>query len=179
MKKLIWIGLLFFLSGIFVTVIIGDELLTNYGFLNEYHLKSFAHTSFPCVDLAWNTIWERGKCMLILSLVCATPIRSVIPKMLSALCGFVIGVFATVCVVQLGGWGLVFLVAALFPHGMLYVIVVALIYALRPTYQYDGKRKNSKLFLQIILIIILFLSACLIETMLGTKLLQMVLCKIY
>lgn len=175
MKKFVWIGLLFLLAGILVAELIGNEFLTTYGFLNEYHLKSFANAALEELDVLWNTIWERGKVMLLLVLLCATPFRRSFPKVGIALAGFVAGAFGAACVAQLGVWGILLTLAALLPHGILYGIDIVLLYGLHPAYNFEGKRKNARFFLQILLIIMIFFAACLMETLLGTRLLQIVL----
>lgn len=179
MKKYVWTGLLFFLAGILIAELAGNDFLKTYGFLNAYHLNNFANAALGEMDVLWNTIWERGKCMLFLALVCATPFRRSIPKVGTALAGLIAGVFGTACIVQLGGWGIVLMIVALFPHGILYGFDIALLYALHPSYDHDGKRKSARLLLQIVVIVIVFLAACLMESLLGTKLLQLVLRRVY
>lgn len=179
MKRDIWIGLLFLLGGILCAQLLGSEFFGNYGYLNEYQLQSFAYSKMDKMDLFWNVLWDRGKLFLVFVLICATSMRKLLPIVGKSLLGFLIGIFGTVCVMHLGAYGILFLLATLFPHWILYLAVLIMIYRFRPMYSHEGKRKNTRFFLQILLIWMLFLAGCVSETLIGTQLLQLLLKIVY
>lgn len=179
MKKRIWIWLLFFLAGVLLAELLGKEFFTTYGFLSEYHLKNYASAKLELPDLFWNVLWERGKLFLLIALICATPARKLLPPVGKGIACFVLGLFAAADIILLGGWGILLFVCALLPHGIFYLGSILLIYGMKPSYACDGKRKNARFFLQILLIWTLFAAGCLLETTAGTWLQQNLLKLIY
>lgn len=179
MKKRIWIWLLFFLAGILLAELLGKQFFITYGFLSEYHLKNYAAATMDRMALFWNVFWERGKLFLLIALICATPLRRLIPAMIKGVVSFIMGLFAAASTILLGVYGILLSLTVFLPHGIFYLGAILLIYGLKPMYAYEGKRKNARFFLQILLIWILFAAACLIETLLGTWLQQTVLRFIY
>lgn len=175
MKKDIGILLLFLLLGILVAELLGDEFLVTYGFLSEYQLHSFGTANIDRMNLFWNVLWERGKGMLVIALISATPLRGMLPRVGEGILGFVLGFFASVCVLQMGFLGILVVFAALLPHGAVYLIALILLYQLKPTYTSEGRKRKAGFFLRILVIWMLFLVACLMETYIGTGLLQMII----
>lgn len=173
MKKEIGIVLLFFLLGIFVAELLGDEFLVTYGFLSEYQLHSFGTADIDRMDLFWNILWERGKGLLVIALMNATQLHGFLPRAGECVIGFAMGFFAAVCVIQMGLCGILLALAAFFPHGILYLAAFVLLYHLRYAYTSEGRKRKTVFFLRILVIWIVFVLACLVETYIGTGLLQL------
>ncbi len=82
MKKEITIGICFVMAGILSVCFFGYEYFTTYGFLNEYHMRSFADSDTELMTLLGNILWERGKLFVFLWILSYTPARKVIPHVL-------------------------------------------------------------------------------------------------
>ena len=126
MKKEIVTGVCLVIAGILCAYFFGYEYFSTYGFLNEYHMRSFAGAEMDTKMLLGNILWERGKLFVFLWILSYTPARKVIPLVLR--CGICLtgGVFLAVCVINMGILGLVFFVMSWIPHGIIYMIILYL-----------------------------------------------------
>lgn len=179
MKRNLWICFLFLLAGILVAQLLGAEFFEAFGYLTDGQLQSFAVSSPDMMDLFWNILWKRGKLFFLVGLLCATSLKRLLPTAAKLLASFLSGFFAAVCILRMGIGGVLFLLAAVFPHGICYVLAGIRIYRLRPMYGADGKRKSAGLLLSVLWIWTLVLVGCISETLLGTRLLQWILKLIY
>lgn len=69
MKKEITIGICFAVAGILCACFFGNEYFTTYGFLNEYHMRSFADSEMDTMSLLGNILWERKIICILMDLV--------------------------------------------------------------------------------------------------------------
>ncbi len=58
MKKEIAVGICFCLAGVLAAWLFGYEYFSTYGFLNEYHMQTFAKAEFDTPALLGNILWE-------------------------------------------------------------------------------------------------------------------------
>ena len=118
MKKEITIGICFVMAGILSVCFFGYEYFTTYGFLNEYHMRSFADSDTELMTLLGNILWERGKLFVFLWILSYTPARKVIPLVLRCLICFTGGIFLAACMLNMGIAGFMFFLVSWLPHGL-------------------------------------------------------------
>ena len=179
MKRSLWMMILFFLMGILCAQCLGGDFFDAYGYLSDYQLQSFAADTLDRMDLGLNILWMRFKWLMVFALVCSTSAKRMIPIVGKVFVGFFAGFFAAACVIQMGGYGILFFLICIFPHSFCYLMAYMGIYHFQPTYTSDGKRKNLKSFLLIARVILFGLLGCACETWAGTHLLQLLLAWVY
>jgi hypothetical protein len=175
MKKEIAAGSCFCLAGILCTCFFGYEYFATYGFLNAYHLSAFAESTPDLPLLFGNVLWERLKLFLFVALVALTPAKKYEPLVLRCVISFTAGIFLAACVGNLGIGGILFFVASWFPHGVIYLLALFLLFGVDTKYYTRrGKLlwKKAALYLGILSLILL---GCVLESGVGTKLLRMVI----
>jgi hypothetical protein len=175
MKKEIVIGSCFCLAGILCTCFFGYEYFAAYGFLNGYHLQEFAQATPDLPLMFANVLWERMKLFLLIWLVAMTPARRFEPLVLRCVICFTAGVFLAACVGNIGVGGILFFAASWFPHGVVYLIALLLLFCVdMRRFGRGGKNlwKKAALYIGILFIILL---GCVLEAVVGTQLLRLVI----
>lgn len=172
MRKEIAIGACFVMAGVLCACLFGYEYFSTYGFLNEYHVKTFAETALDIPTLLGSIVWERGKLFLIIWLVAYTPARRIAPILLRCGIFFTAGVFAGACMINMGIYGLVVFVGSWFPHGIIYLAVIALILQRDARLGYHGKNPVARRILYTLCVLSLILLGCFAEATAGTYILQ-------
>jgi hypothetical protein len=175
MKKKIIIGIGFFVAGILCTCFFGYEYFSEYGFLNVYHLESFANNRPELPILFSNILWERGKLFGVIWLVSMTPARKIEPAVLRCVICFVAGVFLVACAGNLGIGGLLFFAAAFLPHGPVYLAALILMFCFDRSYPLNGRKLRWKKIAIYAAIISSVLLGCVLEAAVGTQLLGFVI----
>lgn len=172
MKKEIAVGICFCLAGVLAAWLFGYEYFSTYGFLNEYHMQTFAKAEFDTPALLGNILWERGKMFLIIVIISCTPLKKITPLFLRCGICFTAGMFLAACMMNMGWKGLLFFTVSWLPHGFLYLLVLVLVCKMN-LYQVYG-RKNAALKLTVIYMgtVILFLLGCVTEATIGVSLLR-------
>ena len=104
----------------------------------------------------------------VLFLLCFTPMKEKMGVFLTTLFSFIWGFFLMSCIIELGVAGLVVGLASVLPHGVLYAAVLAIMIGRRRRRTYHVK---SRLAIDIgvyIFLLLLFTTACIIESLIGT-----------
>lgn len=172
MKKTFILFLILFLAGVLSAQLFGSEFLATYGFLNEYHLQSFAVARIEKVDLLWNVLWERGKLFLLLTVLLFTPTRRAVPAITGGLLSATAGLYGAACVMLFGIRGVGLFFCSLFPQWIFYFLAGFFLFRLqRPVLNNTGKEKASYIF-SVFLILILIVVGCIVEVTFGMGLLQ-------
>ena len=175
MKRKCMILILLFLAGIFAAQLFGTDFLRTYGFLNEYHLRTFSSVKISKLDLFWNILWERGKIFLLIALLASTPIRRFLLPSLGCLLTFLTGFYGASCVICEGGWGMGLFLVSIFPHGLLYAAAVfGLLRTERPLFYINRKYRLSYL-LAIGIMLLCLIIGCVLEAGVGSVLMQRLL----
>ena len=136
MGKEQWMTLFAFLVGCILTNLLGKDVLTTHGILNEYFLNQFSYHEIDGSRLFCRILLERGKTAIAIFLfgrVMAGKRFSVCTKCIAAV---TFGFLMTVAVVNLGIKGIVICLTALFPQWIFYLAVL-LFYA-------DCKREEAE-----------------------------------
>lgn len=178
MKKEILIVVILLLAGVFSAQLFGSEYFATYGFLNEYHLQSFSNVKLDWVALFWNVFWERGKLFLMIVILGMTPVKRALPLLFRAVFGYTVGLYGAACVMNMGAAGLGVLFFSVFPHGIFYLMVLYLFLRMEGKAHYKEHKHIFTTAFSIAVLLVLFLVGCLLETTIGTCLLQMYLRKI-
>lgn len=172
MKKEIAVGICFCIAGCLSAWLFGYEYFSTYGFLNEYHMQTFAKASFDTPALLGNILWERGKLFLMIVIVSCTPLKKIMPLLLRCGICYTAGMFLAACIMNMGIYGFLFFVVSWLPHGFLYLLVLMMVFRM-DYYQICG-RKNAALKLGAACtgIIMVFLLGCVTEATIGVSILR-------
>lgn len=118
-KEHVAIFLSFFLGCVFTNVL-GNDLLTTYGILNDYFLSQFSYYAVDGNQLLAHILFERGKAavtIFLLGWVMPGAVFSVLVKsMAAATSGFLL----TVAVINLGVKGIAICIGGLLPQWIFY-----------------------------------------------------------
>lgn len=178
MRKELAVGICFCAAGILCACLFGSEYFAVHGFLNEYHLESFAVGEQDVQLLLWNILWERSKFFILVALAAATSIRKILPLLMRCLICFTVGIYLSACVMNLGGWGLLFFLASLIPHSIFYLAALILLIRREEPYRYQPSRAVIRKVMYVAGVIGLILIGCFLESFLGTKILKWTICTI-
>ena len=179
MKKEITIGICFAVAGILCACFFGNEYFTTYGFLNEYHMRSFADSEMDTMSLLGNILWERGKLFVFLWILSYTPVRKVIPLILKCGICFTGGVFLAACMLNMGMAGAVFFVLSWVPHGIVYLLVLYLLLRSDRHRYYQHNNPIAKRLMATIGLMILFVFGCVLEATVGLWLMRSIILLVY
>lgn len=120
MGKEQWVILGAFLAGCVLTNLLGENLLTTYGILNDYFLNQYSYRAIDGNRLFCHILFERGKAaftIFLLGRVMPGRLFALVSKgVVAAAVGFLI----TVAMINLGIRGIVICMCALFPQWLFY-----------------------------------------------------------
>lgn len=172
MKKEIAVGICFLIAGILCAYFFGHEYFSTYGFLNEYHIQSYANTHMDTRILLGNILWERGKLFVFLWVLSYMPIRKVILLILQCCICFTAGVFLAACMINMGIGGLVFFVVSWIPHGIIYLIMLYLMLRSDRHRYYRHSEPIPRRIAGAVGMITMFVFGCVSEATAGVWLMQ-------
>jgi hypothetical protein len=172
MKKEFVIIICFSLAGVLCSCFFGNDYFATYGFLNEYHMKSFAGATPDWLLLLGNIIWERTKFFVLMGILSATPVKRMIPLLLRSGFSFTGGVFLAACVMNMGIRGVLFFIVSCLPHGILYLLALLVMFRIDARQLRYGRNPILKRMIYYMEIAVLVLSGCILEAIVGTRLLQ-------
>lgn len=179
MRKEITIGVCFVVAGILCACFFGYEYFTTYGFLNEYHMRSFVDAKLDTVTLLGDILWERGKLFVFLWVLSYTPARKVIPLVLRCGICFTGGVFLAACMINMGIMGLLFFVLSWIPHGIIYLIVLYLMLRSDRHRYYQHSDPVPRRIAATFGLVIVFVFGCVSEATVGVWLMQKLITLLY
>ena len=167
MKKFLIILIIIFICGLLCADIClkeikESEVLIGIDFYNQY-----ANTKHVFKNVFWNVLYERIKLFAVFMLLCFTPMKERLGIVLAPMFSFIWGFYLMSCIVELGIAGLVVGLASVLPHGILYAGGIWLLIGRKRRRFYH---KNSVAFDIGIYIVtlLLFVAACVIESLIGT-----------
>lgn len=160
------------MAGVLCACLFGYEYFSNYGFLNEYHMRAFAETKLDFPTLLGNIVWERGKLVFLIWVLSYTPARKVAPLLLRCGLFFTAGIFAGACMINMGLYGLLVFFGSWFPHGIIYLVVIVLILQREVHPGYGGKNSIAKRVVFAVSVLSALLLGCFAEATVGTWILQ-------
>lgn len=172
MRKEITIGACFVMAGVLCACLFGYEYFSTYGFLNEYHMRTFVEAKLDFPTLLGNIVWERGKLIFMIWVVAYTPARRIAPLLLRCGLFFTAGIFAGACMINMGLYGLLVFAGSWFPHGIIYLVVIVLILQREVHLSYVGRGSLAKRIFFALSVLSVLLLGCFAEATIGTWILQ-------
>lgn len=168
MRKFLLVLCILFICGVISADICIEKLMYSDVLLEIDLYRDYANAKLAFKDVFWNVFYERAKLILFLLLLCFTPIREHVAFLFVAVFSFLWGFFFMSSVVELGLVGVVIAITAVIPHGILYIGALFLI--LRRTVKHDYYQRDKMVMNPItyIVIILMFLTGCIIESLMGT-----------
>lgn len=168
MKKFLLMLLILFLCGIISADLCIEKLVNSNALLDIEMYEGYANANLAFQDVFWNILYERAKLVVILVLLCFTPIKEKISIFLISIFCFAWGFFCMSCISELGMAGIVVGIGSVLPHGILYGGIVALLLFRKNTYSYYHKESVPFSAITYIAIILMFLTGCIFESIMGT-----------
>lgn len=168
MKKSFFILLILFVCGIISAdvciEVIGDSTVL----LNLDTYTQYANANLAFDDVFWGVLYERVKLFSILIILCFTPIKEHISSVLICLFSFIWGFFLMTCIQGLGVAGIVLGIASVIPHGFLYGGIIIMLLQKNRRYNYHIRDKIVKNIGMILFMVLLFVTGCVIESLVST-----------
>lgn len=168
MKKFLIILIVIFICGVLSAEVCLKEIQESEVLVGLDFYKQYANTKLMFKDVFWTLLYERVKLFVGIILLCFTPIKERLGIILAPIFSFIWGFFLMSCIVELGVAGLVVGLASVLPHGILYGGVIGLLIGYRRRYTYQYKNSLAKGLGIYLFALLLFLTACVIESLIGT-----------
>ena len=168
MKKFLLMLLILFICGIISADLCIEELLNSKVLLDIEIYQGYANAKLAFRDVFWNVLYERTKLIVILMLLCFTPIREKISFLLISIFSFMWGFFLMSCIAELGLAGVVVGITSVLPHGIFYAGVLFLLLQGDTYRSYHQRDRVTVNVLTYISMILMFITGCIIESLMGT-----------
>ena len=168
MKKFFLMLLILFLCGVISADLCIEKLVNSNALLDIEMYEGYANANLAFQDVFWNILYERAKLVLILVLLCFTPIKEKISVLLICIFSFAWGFFVMSCIAELGMAGIVVGISAVLPHALFYGGIVLLLIVKRSRYTYHRREQMALGAATYIAIVMLFITGCIIESIMGT-----------
>lgn len=168
MKKFIWMLLILFICGIISADLCLEELVNSKILLDINVYQKYANAKLQFKDVFWNVLYERIKLIVILILLCFTPIREKILVLLISVFSFIWGFYFMSCINVLGLTGVVVGITAVIPQGIFYAGVLFLLFQNTMQLEYYYGNKTAYHAITYVVMILMFVTACVIESLMGT-----------
>jgi hypothetical protein len=169
-QKRAW-GTVLFLAGILLALVTADSDTAG-SLLGTGYLRTFATQTIDRRELFLTLLWERGRLVVILLLLCTGVCRCWMDKVIPALLCLLLGMYGGICLACQGLWGIGLFFLSGFPHGFLYLPGLYLLLHRKKPVQYSGKRYLFTEIVSVFMIAALFLSGCMLEAFVSSYLLQ-------
>ena len=169
MKRIVLVLLLLLIGGMISAYILTEELNNESVMITAESYMVYAYAGITFKELFWSLLYERGKLLLLLAIISITPLRN---KGLPVLIGvfiFGFGFFFMSCILELGIAGVVVGLATIFPQMVLYGIAIFIMYQKRQLRTYRQQERITLQFASWFGILLLFVSGCILECMMGVK----------
>lgn len=175
MKKFLLMLFLFFLCGIISADLCIEELKLGNVMLDIDTYRAYAHAELTFKDVFWNICYERIKLVLLCVLLSMTSMRGKIGFVFICMFSFIWGYFLMGCISVLGIAGVVVGIGSVIPHGIIYGSMLVIMFYEKKTYTYKRREKLVVNTTSYVLMCLLFLTACIIESLMGTHVIPWVI----
>lgn len=174
-------------AGIFCMNLGKSMLLENTGLLDEYSLYYMKYATVDSTALFYYVLKQRLGYILILAILATTYLGFVICCIVSLGCGICVGSFLGAAVLRYGIKGILLVFGGVFPQFLFYVpAMIAMLLWCRRIYRMiyldralgrDGTRSFifSKSILQLLLIVVVFVLGCILESFLNPSIFKGIL----
>ena len=167
MKKFFIVLIIVFICGILTADICFLKIKDSEVLVGKEFYEQYANTKLVFKDVFWNVLYERIKLLFVLSLLCFTPLKERIGVILVTLFSFVWGFFLMACIIELGVVGLIIGLASVLPHGIMYGAGIGTVLRQRKNRKYHLKNKNLMEIGVLFFLVLLFVTACVLESLIG------------
>lgn len=168
MKKFVLMLCIIFLCGFISADLCMEKLADSHALLDIEMYEGYANADIAFKDVFWNILYERIKLVLILGLLCFTPMKESVSVVLVSAFSFAWGFFFMTCISQLGMAGIVVGIASVLPHSIFYGGIFAILIFRKNKYSYYQKDRMVLGVASYIAILFLFAAGCVIESVMGT-----------
>lgn len=168
MKKFLIVLIIIFICGILSADVCIKQIEESQVLVGIDFYKEYANTKLAFKDVFWNILYERVKLFSVLLLLCFTPLKEKIGIILAPVFSYIWGFFLMSCIIELGIAGLVVGLASVLPHGLLYFGVIWMLLSKRRTRSYHTKDRVAINIATYLFMILLFITACVVESLVGT-----------
>lgn len=168
MKKFLIILIIIFICGVLSADICLKQIQDSNVLVGMDFYEQYSNVKPLFKDVFWSIFYERIKLFAMLLLLYFTPIKERIGLILAPVFSFVWGFFLMSSIIQLGVAGLVVGLASVIPHGIFYGGVIGLVLSRRQRQYYPIKNKVAMNVGRYVLMILLFMTGCIIESLVGT-----------
>ena len=168
MKKFLIILIIIFICGILCADIALKEIANSDVLVGLDFYKQYSNAKFTFKDVFWSILYERIKLFVFLILLYLTPIKEKMGLLLAPLFSFIWGFFLMSSIIELGVAGLMVGLASVLPHGIFYGGVILLVLSRNQNRHYHSKNELGKSVLRLFLTILLFVTGCILESLVAT-----------
>uniref|UniRef100_UPI004056A6E5 hypothetical protein n=1 Tax=Agathobacter sp. TaxID=2021311 RepID=UPI004056A6E5 len=175
MKKTIFLLLLLLICGM-----VSADVLTAISDFENIMLQvedymAYAYAGITFKEMFWKLLYERGKMLVVLGLISIFPFREKLLPFFACFFTYAYGFFFMSCLLQVGVVGIPITLSAVFPHGILYGIVIMLMFKRKELRSYQMKKRVGYEAGGIALFLLLFITGCIIECYVGTAFMSWVI----
>lgn len=167
MKKITIFLLLLFLGGLIIGDMITVELNKESQVLGIDVYKEYAYSKMKFETVFWQVFFERGKLFLIFILLAFTRLKNKLPLIILFVFTFCMGFFTMSNIISLGAVGLFVSMFVFVPQILFYGGVIVCFYMRQNTRSFYQKGKILRDFILFALLILLFVTGCIVEGLMG------------
>ena len=167
MRKFFLILIIIFICGILSADICLKEIRESDVFIGVEFFQQYAMSKLVFRDVIWTVLYERIRMLTGVLLLCFTPIKKRLGIIVAPTFSFVWGFYLMSCIVSLGVAGLVVGLASVLPHGIFYGAVIRIMLHQGTVRKYHLKNQMIWTTGRGIFMFLLFITACVIETLVG------------
>lgn len=168
MKKFLIVLIIIFICGVLSADICMQQIKESNTFVGFEGYKQYANAKLLFQQVFWNIVYERIKLLGVVVLLCFTPLKERIGYFGGVLFSFIWGFFFMSCIVEIGVAGVVVGLASVLPHGILYGVAIGLLLNGGRTGRYHHKNQIGRKISVYVFVLLLFVTACVIESLIGT-----------
>lgn len=167
MKKILLIFAIIFVSGIIAADICVSGLKNENMLINIEVFKNYAYADTIFKQVIWNMLYERGKLIVCLLVLCITPLRNHMPIIFACVFSFCFGFFMMSCVLVLGFIGVIVALSSILPHGLFYIGIFVILFR---RFNMHGYRPNKGVAQSVgtyLFMLLLYVTGCVMECVMG------------
>lgn len=168
MKKSFFMLMILFICGFISADVCINIIKDSSALINLEMYKEYANASLVFKDVVWNILYERLKLFGFVFLLCFTPLRKRLGILLVSVFSFVWGFYIMSCILELGLAGVVIGIAAVFPQGLFYGVLIITMLRERSVHNYHYKGKIALNILSCMVMVLLFVTGCVMEGLIST-----------
>lgn len=167
MKKFLFILIIIFICGILSADICLKQMQESEVLIGLTMFEQYATAEISFKDVFWNLLYERVKLFIGIILLCFTPLKERLCQIIIPVFGFIWGFFLMSCIGKMGIAGMIVGFASVFPHWGLYGLAIWMISSGNKSRSYYRKSNAVMNVGKYIFIVLLFVTACIMESLIG------------